>query len=90
MKPDTTSLHCFQAIRSLKETIDDCWDQDAEARLTSLCVEERVLEMITLWDVRHKGISISRNLPCQNNGVFTLAETETETEADKNGLYRIV
>ena len=56
----TESLHRFQAIRSLKETIDDCWDQDAEARLTSLCVEERVLEMITLWDVRHKGISICR------------------------------
>ncbi len=45
----------LQAIRSLKETIDDCWDQDAEARLTALCVEERVLEMMILWDARNKG-----------------------------------
>ena len=60
----TEWLHYFQAIRSLKETIDDCWDQDAEARLTSLCVEERVLEMITLWDVRHKGISVSQDSQC--------------------------
>ena len=50
--------HCIivlQAIRALKETIEDCWDQDGEARLTALCVEERMLEMMTLWDHRHKG-----------------------------------
>lgn len=46
-----------QAIRALKETIEDCWDQDGEARLTALCVEERILEMMTLWDHRHKGIT---------------------------------
>ena len=38
------------AIRSLKETIEDCWDHDAEARLTALCVEERLLELPLLWD----------------------------------------
>ena len=38
------------AIRSLKETIDDCWDHDAEARLTALCVEERLHELPYLWD----------------------------------------
>lgn len=42
------------AIRSLKETIEDCWDQDAEARLTALCVKERSGELPILWD-RHKG-----------------------------------
>ena len=41
------------AIRSLKETIEDCWDHDAEARLTALCVEERVSELPILWK-RHK------------------------------------
>ncbi|XP_013405351.1 uncharacterized protein LOC106170149 [Lingula anatina] len=46
-----------QAIRALKETIEDCWDQDAEARLTSLCVEERVADMMALWDLRTKGLS---------------------------------
>lgn len=44
------------AIRGLKETIEECWDHDAEARLTALCVEERVLEMKMLWshDNRNK------------------------------------
>ncbi|CAH1774306.1 unnamed protein product [Owenia fusiformis] len=46
-----------QAVRALKETIEDCWDQDAEARLTSLCVEERVLEIMQLWEARQKGVT---------------------------------
>ena len=45
-----------QAIHAFKETIEDCWDHDAEARLTALCVEERILEMVTLWETRHKGV----------------------------------
>ncbi|KAJ8963091.1 hypothetical protein NQ318_018555 [Aromia moschata] len=36
------------AARLLCETAEDCWDQDAEARLTSLCVVERLLELPTL------------------------------------------
>lgn len=28
-----------------QETCEDCWDADAEARLTALCTEERILEM---------------------------------------------
>ena len=43
------------AVRAFKETIEDCWDQDAEARLTALCVEERILDIVSLWDVRNKG-----------------------------------
>ena len=38
-----------QAVRSLKETIEDCWDSDADARLTALCVQERIADMATLW-----------------------------------------
>lgn len=36
------------AARLLCETAEDCWDQDAEARLTSLCVVERLLELPSL------------------------------------------
>lgn len=36
------------AARLLCETAEDCWDQDAEARLTALCVEERLMELPTL------------------------------------------
>ena len=45
----------FQGIRALKETIEDCWDQDGEARLTALCVEERMAEMESLWAARQRG-----------------------------------
>ncbi|GAB0090276.1 Serine/threonine-protein kinase receptor [Sergentomyia squamirostris] len=31
-----------------RETCEECWDQDAEARLTALCVEERLHELTTL------------------------------------------
>ncbi|CAG2168047.1 unnamed protein product [Oppiella nova] len=46
------------AIRSLKETIEDCWDHDADARLTALCVEERLFELPLLWD-RYKSGTIT-------------------------------
>uniref|UniRef100_A0A3Q4BN92 receptor protein serine/threonine kinase n=1 Tax=Mola mola TaxID=94237 RepID=A0A3Q4BN92_MOLML len=35
-------------LRSLKETMEDCWDQDAEARLTAQCAEERLCELALL------------------------------------------
>lgn len=37
------------AIRQLKETIEDCWDNDAEARLSAMCVERRLIELPKLW-----------------------------------------
>lgn len=30
------------ATRTLRETVEDCTDQDGEARLTALCVQERI------------------------------------------------
>lgn len=54
------------AVRALKETIEDCWDQDAEARLTAVCVEERLNELPTLWDRHKAGISVSGVSPTIN------------------------
>lgn len=34
-------------VRLIKETMEDCWDADAEARLTALCIEERLSELQT-------------------------------------------
>lgn len=36
------------SARLLCETAEDCWDQDAEARLTALCIAERLIELPTL------------------------------------------
>lgn len=45
-------------VRLIKETMEDCWDADAEARLTALCIEERLSELQshrgnTLNDIFH-------------------------------------
>ncbi|KAL6115529.1 bmpr2 [Pungitius sinensis] len=48
------------AVRSLKETMEDCWDQDAEARLTAQCAEERLAELLVIWD-RSKSVSPTLN-----------------------------
>ncbi|CAL1263730.1 unnamed protein product [Larinioides sclopetarius] len=55
------------AVRSLKETIEDCWDQDAEARLTTLCVEERILELPVLWERDKAGLSVSTGISPVSN-----------------------
>ncbi|GAB6031872.1 hypothetical protein CHUAL_010268 [Chamberlinius hualienensis] len=55
------------AIRLLKETIEDCWDQDAEARLTSLCVEERIHELPNLWDRHKANLGVSGVSPTVNS-----------------------
>lgn len=36
----------MKGLRTLKETIEDCWDQDGDARLTALCVKERFSELL--------------------------------------------
>lgn len=63
----------LQAVRSLKETIEDCWDTDAEARLTSLCVQERIADMAAVWahGSKHRGVTptlnATMNLPESNS-----------------------
>lgn len=74
------------AIRTLKETISECWDHDGEARLTALCVEERVAEWPVLWD-RHRAALVSGhgNLPLPRllaaNGI-----TLTTSNASADGI----
>ena len=43
------------AIQRLRETIEDSWDQDGEARLTAVCIVERVHELNMLWERYKKG-----------------------------------
>ena len=38
------------AIQRLRETIEDSWDQDGEARVTAFCVVERARELSALWE----------------------------------------
>lgn len=36
------------AVKLIRDTCEDCWDHDAEARLTSLCAEERMHEAASI------------------------------------------
>ena len=45
----------------MKETLEDSWDHDAEARLTSLCIKERVTDFSGLWQARFKGTNFLLN-----------------------------
>uniref|UniRef100_A0A8C6TPJ2 receptor protein serine/threonine kinase n=1 Tax=Neogobius melanostomus TaxID=47308 RepID=A0A8C6TPJ2_9GOBI len=40
--------HNSPVLRLLKETMEDCWDQDAEARLSAQCAEERLSQLSLL------------------------------------------
>lgn len=54
------------AIRLLKETIEDCWDHDAEARLSAMCVEGRLTDMPTLWDRYKSSLGVNGVSPTLN------------------------
>ncbi|KAK7938757.1 hypothetical protein WMY93_002083 [Mugilogobius chulae] len=41
-------------LRLLKDTIEDCWDQDAEARLSAQCAEERLHQLSLLRVSSHR------------------------------------
>ncbi|XP_039613737.1 bone morphogenetic protein receptor type-2-like isoform X1 [Polypterus senegalus] len=70
------------AVRSLKETIEDCWDQDAEARLTAQCAEERMAELMMIWD-RNKSVSPTVN------PMSTTVQNERNLSHSRRGLPKI-
>ncbi|GFU11450.1 bone morphogenetic protein receptor type-2 [Trichonephila clavipes] len=65
------------AVRSLKETIEDCWDQDAEARLTTLCVEERISELPVLWEREKAELNIISGISPSFNTVSNLCKSSS-------------
>lgn len=55
------NLRATEATRLLRETIEECWDSDAEARLTALCVAERFKDIEAMMEqkgTRNSGISV--------------------------------
>lgn len=76
------------AVRALKETIEDCWDQDAEARLTALCVEERLAELPVLWDRKKAGSTIQGVSPTVNPTSADVHTTSNIIQTSSNGWFR--
>lgn len=59
------------ASKVAKDTCEDCWDHDAEARLTALCVEERLHEMSNLRPRSHSSRGPSPPISTNNLTVIT-------------------
>lgn len=56
------------AAHASKEICEDLWDHDPDARLTSLCVEERLIEIATLKLRSHH---VSSTMPLSTNNMIT-------------------
>lgn len=71
------------SIRLLKDTLTDAWDADAEARLTSLCVEERWSDLKLIWDREKvkKGLS-----PSLRSNATRLAEHPCKNDSNLSGV----
>ena len=50
------------ALKLLKETIAEAWDPEPEARLTALCIAERVCELPFLWSKHRSDMMIACGL----------------------------
>uniref|UniRef100_A0A673KLJ7 receptor protein serine/threonine kinase n=1 Tax=Sinocyclocheilus rhinocerous TaxID=307959 RepID=A0A673KLJ7_9TELE len=70
-------------VHSLKETMEDCWDQDAEARLTAQCAEERLAELLLIWD-REKSVSPALN---PSTALFNHRNFSTGRQMPKVGSF---
>ncbi|XP_037807155.1 uncharacterized protein LOC119600746 [Lucilia sericata] len=65
------------AAKLIKDTCEDCWDHDAEARLTSLCAEERMHEAATIGARLNAHLTATTPLLNTNNLGTIHSEHET-------------
>uniref|UniRef100_A0A0K2SXD3 receptor protein serine/threonine kinase n=1 Tax=Lepeophtheirus salmonis TaxID=72036 RepID=A0A0K2SXD3_LEPSM len=78
------------AIQLLRETIEDSWDQDGEARLTAFCVRERISELLPLWE-RYKKTKNNDLSPVNNsNNVFNNNSNYCGGPGEQNSSSQVV
>ncbi len=47
-KAKAQGLFCVEVLHSVRELIEDCWDQEAEARISALCAKQRLEDLQAL------------------------------------------
>lgn len=64
------------AAKIASDTCEDCWDHDSEARLTALCVEERIREISTVrpHSIVFSPISHRSMIPTHNDNIEIITE----------------
>lgn len=75
------------AAKIARETCEDCWDHDAEARLTALCADERMHEMSNL-PPRSRGY-LTSSPPLSTNNQLT-SGLITQTDVPLNAAHKSV
>lgn len=53
----------FQGMQALCDTMEECWDHDAEARLSASCVMERISLQSRFNHVNGTGMRIENEAP---------------------------
>ncbi|KRY49128.1 GPI ethanolamine phosphate transferase 1 [Trichinella britovi] len=75
-------------LKSLRELIEDCWDQDCEARISSLCAEERFNELIYAYDNTTETAEFIDNYQPlkikQQNNTTVAGEEEDDDDEDED------
>lgn len=71
-----------RALRLASDTCEECWDHDAEARLTAVCVEERLLELQQMLRVYAPPRHSTNQLNHRTTDV--VSATPSPPENDKN------
>ena len=76
------------AIQRLRETIEDSWDQDGEARLTAICIVERVHELNLLWERYKKSNTLQSHAGNSNRINFMPNNQNTQmiSSEDRNAI----
>lgn len=75
----------FSAALAAREVCEDCWDPDSEARLTALCVEERLIEIATL-KARSHFVPVNITTLSTNNNQNNFISINTNSTIPPNQL----
>ncbi|XP_062519348.1 activin receptor type-2A-like isoform X2 [Corticium candelabrum] len=67
---------CDESLHCLMETVEECWDHDAEARLTAQCIKERIN-----WCVKLKPTHTSQQETSETLESSTLRNDEIEAQS---------
>lgn len=71
--------------------MEECWDHDSEARLTAVCVEERVQDMVALWvqDSKQKGTVNVLHLTMYSFWPFKWEEASAKSNPSLNVMQKV-
>ena len=68
----------LQGLEGLVSTIEECWDHDAEARLSADCVQERISQLSRTMNSNTSTINMNNNQQLQPQHQTLLINTNNQ------------